>query len=86
MRRLNVVVEAISGMAAVMERAPSLNRCAGPACALYASRPQPRIVAVTIDSPERIAQAFPLVDELTSERGLVTSELVPANMPLATRL
>lgn len=38
------------------------------------------IVTTVIDSPRRIAQGFALVDELTRERGLVTSELVPANM------
>jgi PII-like signaling protein len=35
------------------------------------------VVTVTIDAPERIAALFPIVDELTRERGLVTSELVP---------
>jgi hypothetical protein len=34
-----------------------------------------------IDSPERIAQAFTVVDELTAEQGLVTSETVPALRP-----
>lgn len=36
------------------------------------------VTTVVVDSPERIAAAFPFVDELTAERGLVTSELVPA--------
>lgn len=36
------------------------------------------VVTVVIDTPERIAAAFPIVDELTGERGLVTSEMVPA--------
>lgn len=35
-------------------------------------------VTVVIDTPERIGQAFPIIDELTSERGLITSEMVPA--------
>ena len=35
-------------------------------------------VTVVIDTPERIAAAFPVIDELTSERGLVTSETIPA--------
>ena len=35
-------------------------------------------VTVVIDRPERIAAAFPVIDELTSERGLVTSETIPA--------
>jgi len=35
-------------------------------------------VTVIVDTPERIGQAFEIVDELTARRGLVTSELVPA--------
>jgi PII-like signaling protein len=39
-----------------------------------------RVPAVTIvvDSAERIATAFSVVDELTGERGLVTVEDIPA--------
>ena len=33
---------------------------------------------VVIDTPERIRAAFSVIDELTSERGLVTSETIPA--------
>jgi PII-like signaling protein len=42
-----------------------------------------RVPAVTIvvDSPDRIAAAFVVIDELTSEQGLVTSEWVPAIRP-----
>jgi PII-like signaling protein len=36
------------------------------------------VVTIVIDRPERIAAAFDIVDELTAERGLVTSEMVPA--------
>lgn len=36
------------------------------------------VVTIVIDSPERIATAFAIVDEVTSEAGLVTSETVPA--------
>lgn len=36
------------------------------------------VVAVIVDTPPRIRQWFSLVDELTSETGLVTSETVPA--------
>jgi PII-like signaling protein len=36
------------------------------------------VVTVVVDSPERIASAFEVVDELTAEQGLVTSEMVPA--------
>ena len=35
-------------------------------------------VTVVIDSPDRIAQSFAIIDELTGERGLGTSEVVPA--------
>ena len=36
------------------------------------------VVTVIVDTPERIAGAFELIDEATSQSGLVTSELVPA--------
>jgi PII-like signaling protein len=36
------------------------------------------VVTIAIDTPERIARAFAIVDELTAEHGLVTSEMVPA--------
>lgn len=36
------------------------------------------VVTIVIDTPERITMAFELVDELTGETGLVTSEMVPA--------
>jgi PII-like signaling protein len=36
------------------------------------------VLTIVVDSPERIARAFEVVDEMTSERGLVTSEMVPA--------
>ncbi len=42
------------------------------------------VVTEAIDTPERIAALFPIVDELTHERGLVTSELVPASSALDT--
>jgi PII-like signaling protein len=35
-------------------------------------------VTIVIDTPERISAAFSVIDELTSERGLVTSEIIPA--------
>jgi PII-like signaling protein len=38
-------------------------------------------VTIVIDSPERIATAFAVIDELTAEQGLVTSEWVPAIRP-----
>ncbi len=41
------------------------------------------IVTVLVDTPERIAASFEIVDELTAERGLVTSEMVPAMTAMA---
>jgi PII-like signaling protein len=41
------------------------------------------VVTIIVDAPDRIAAAFDIVDELTSERGLVTSEMVPAMAALA---
>ena len=36
------------------------------------------VTTIIVDRPDRIARSFELVDELTSEHGLVTSEMVPA--------
>jgi PII-like signaling protein len=36
------------------------------------------VLTVTIDTPARTARAWEIIDELTAEEGLVTSELVPA--------
>jgi PII-like signaling protein len=36
------------------------------------------VVTVVVDTPARIAEAYAVIDELTTERGLVTSEMVPA--------
>ena len=44
---------------------------------LFRSRHVPA-VSVVIDAPERILTAFGIIDELTREQGLVTSEVVPA--------
>ena len=38
-------------------------------------------LTIVVDSPERIATAFAIIDELTTEHGLVTSEWVPAIRP-----
>ena len=35
-------------------------------------------VTIVVDTPERIASAFAMIDELTGERGLVTVEAIPA--------
>ena len=40
------------------------------------------VLTVTIDSPERIAATFEIIDEITGHTGLVTSELVPAAVAL----
>jgi PII-like signaling protein len=42
------------------------------------------VVTVAIDTPERIAALFAIVDELTQERGLVTNEVIPASSALHT--
>jgi PII-like signaling protein len=36
------------------------------------------MLTVTVDTPERTAAAFRIIDELTADAGLVTSEMVPA--------
>jgi PII-like signaling protein len=38
------------------------------------------VVTIVIDTPERIAGAFWIIDELTSERGLVTIETIPEKL------
>jgi PII-like signaling protein len=41
------------------------------------------VVTVTVDTPDRIAESFAIIDELTDETGLVTSEIVPAMVALS---
>jgi len=41
------------------------------------------MLTIIVDTPEHIAQSFHIVDELTNEAGLVTSEMVPAVASLA---
>jgi PII-like signaling protein len=41
------------------------------------------VVTILVDTPERIAESFKLVDELTDRAGLVTSEMVPAMASLS---
>ena len=36
------------------------------------------VLTVIIDTPERIAVSFDIVDRFTAEHGVITSELVPA--------
>ncbi|MCW1959996.1 MAG: DUF190 domain-containing protein [Mycobacterium sp.] len=38
------------------------------------------VMTVVVDTPERIAASFGIIDELTEQRGLVTSEMVPARI------
>jgi PII-like signaling protein len=45
---------------------------------LWQLRRRVPVVTVIVDTPERIRRWFAIVDELTSETGLVTSEQVPA--------
>ena len=44
------------------------------------------VVTVIVDTPERIRQWFAIVDRLTRETGLVTSEMVPAFRAIPPRL
>lgn len=41
-------------------------------------------VTIVVDTPPRIAEAFGIIDAATAERGLVTSEMVPALTALGT--
>ncbi|MBV9803486.1 MAG: DUF190 domain-containing protein [Solirubrobacterales bacterium] len=41
------------------------------------------VVTILVDTPERISRSFKLVDELTDQAGLVTSEMVPAMASLS---
>jgi hypothetical protein len=43
-------------------------------------------VTTLVDTPERCRRWFDLIDELTDEAGLVTSELVPAFQAVAPEL
>ena len=36
------------------------------------------VTTIVVDAPDRIAASFDIIDELTDEHGLVTSEMVPA--------
>jgi PII-like signaling protein len=40
-------------------------------------------VTVVIDAPERIPAAFAIIDEVTADRGLVTSEVITATQAAA---
>jgi PII-like signaling protein len=51
---------------------------------LLAIRRHVPVLTSVIDTPDRIAALFGIIDELTRERGLVTSELVPVAAALHT--
>jgi PII-like signaling protein len=40
------------------------------------------VTTVLVDTPDGIARSFEIVDELTQEHGLVTTEVVPAALAL----
>jgi PII-like signaling protein len=40
------------------------------------------VTTIVVDTPESIARSFDIIDELTTEHGLVTSEMVPAALSL----
>jgi PII-like signaling protein len=50
---------------------------------LWQLRRRAPIVSIVVDKPERIAACFEIVNELTADRGLVTSEMVPAMTTVA---
>jgi PII-like signaling protein len=50
---------------------------------LLALRRHVPVVTTTVDTPDRIARSFQIIDELTTEHGLVTSEMVPAMTALS---
>ncbi len=45
---------------------------------LFQTRRHTPVLTTVIDTPQRIAHSFQIIDELTREHGLVTSEMVPA--------
>jgi PII-like signaling protein len=50
---------------------------------LLALRRHVPVVTITVDTPPRTARAFEIIDALTTEYGLVTSEMVPAMTALS---
>ena len=40
------------------------------------------VTTIVVDAPDRIARSFDIVDEVTGQHGLVTSEMVPASMAI----
>jgi PII-like signaling protein len=52
---------------------------------LWQLRRRAPIVSIVVDKPEQIAASFEIVNELTVESGLVTSEMVPAMTAMAEK-
>ncbi len=52
---------------------------------LWQLRRRAPIVSIVVDKPDQIAASFEIVNELTAERGLVTSEMVPAMTTMAEK-
>jgi PII-like signaling protein len=50
---------------------------------IFQIRRQVPVCTIAIDTPERIARSFEIIDETTSEHGLVTSEMVPAMVAMS---
>jgi len=44
------------------------------------------VCTIIVDTPDRIASSFTIVDELTAEHGVVTSEMVPAVTTITPRV
>ena len=53
---------------------------------LFELRRRVPVVMTVVDAPEAIQRAFDIVDELTGEVGLVTSEIVPAHLAVALEM
>ena len=41
------------------------------------------VTTIVVDTPESIARSFDIIDQVTTEHGLVTSEMVPAALSLS---
>ena len=50
---------------------------------LFSLRRHVPVMTIVVDTPQRIAELFEIVDEVTAQGGLVTSEMVPAMTALA---
>ncbi len=50
---------------------------------LFQLRRHVPVLTITVDTPERTVRAFEIIDELTRDTGLVTSEIVPAMLTIS---